>query len=118
MISRVTFTLDCQDAEVLAGFWSDALGYSKQGPFGTYWMAVPPDSESPQWIVFQQVPESKTGKLRLHLDLHVERDLDAEVRRLEELGARRASAEVVETGPASWVVMSDPEGNEFCVVQP
>jgi Glyoxalase-like domain len=56
--------------------------------------------------------------VREHDDLHVERDLDAEVRRLEELGERRASAEVVEIGPVSLVAMSDPEGNEFCVVLP
>ena len=116
VISRLTFTLDCQDAEALARFWCDALGYSARGPLGTVWMAMPPESENAPWIVLQQVPEPRSGKNRMHLDLHVDQDLDAEVRRLEELGAQRAEGQSFVTESVSWVVMSDPEGNEFCVV--
>jgi predicted enzyme related to lactoylglutathione lyase len=66
-------------------------------------------------ILFQTVPESKTVKNRVHLDLHVGLDnIDAEVERLEGLGATRQSDRFVE-GPSQWVVMQDPEGNEFCV---
>jgi hypothetical protein len=66
-------------------------------------------------ILFQLVPEPKTVKNRLHLDLHVGLDnIDAEAERLESLGATRASERLVE-GPAQWIVMQDPEGNEFCV---
>ncbi|WP_205324926.1 VOC family protein [Glycomyces sp. YM15] len=66
-------------------------------------------------ILFQQVPEPKTVKNRLHLDLHVGRDnIDAETERLEALGATRAGDRLRE-GPAEWIVMRDPEGNEFCV---
>lgn len=66
-------------------------------------------------ILFQQVPEPKTVKNRLHLDLHVGLDhLDAEAERLEALGATRAGERRTE-GPAQWIVMQDPEGNEFCV---
>ncbi|GAA2138431.1 VOC family protein [Glycomyces algeriensis] len=66
-------------------------------------------------ILFQVVPESKTVKNRLHLDLHVGLDnIDAEAERLESLGATRAGERLSE-GPAQWIVMQDPEGNEFCV---
>ncbi|MEV8631808.1 VOC family protein [Streptosporangium sp. NPDC051023] len=66
-------------------------------------------------LLFQDVPEGKTGKNRLHLDLHSEPgDLDKLVARLEGLGAVRVRE--VSEGPAGhWWIMQDPEGNEFCV---
>ncbi|KIZ18453.1 VOC family protein [Streptomyces natalensis] len=65
-------------------------------------------------LLFQDVPDSKTGKNRLHLDVHSESGgLDALVTRLEALGATRVSE--VNKGPAGhWWIMQDPEGNEFC----
>ncbi|GAA2160623.1 MULTISPECIES: VOC family protein [Glycomyces] len=66
-------------------------------------------------LLFQQVPEPKTVKNRLHLDLHVGlANIDAETERLEALGGTRAS-ERRQEGPSQWIVMQDPEGNEFCV---
>ncbi|MCD0446025.1 VOC family protein [Glycomyces sp. A-F 0318] len=66
-------------------------------------------------LLFQAVPEPKTVKNRIHLDLHVGVDrIDAEVERLEALGGERLSDRFDEGG-ATWVVMGDPEGNEFCV---
>jgi hypothetical protein len=66
-------------------------------------------------LLFQQVPEPKTVKNRLHLDLHVGADqIDSEVKRLEALGGTRLSERFNENG-AEWIVMGDPEGNEFCV---
>lgn len=65
-------------------------------------------------LLFQRVPEKKTGKNRLHIDVHTEQgNRDAETARLEALGAT-AQRTVREQGGA-WVVMTDPEGNEFCV---
>ncbi|CAM5449525.1 hypothetical protein GCM10010329_34520 [Streptomyces spiroverticillatus] len=66
-------------------------------------------------LLFQDVPEPKSGKNRLHIDVHAEPgDLDKEVDRLEQLGATRVNE--VNQGPAGhWWVMRDPEGNEFCV---
>jgi hypothetical protein len=66
-------------------------------------------------LLFIRVPEAKAGKNRLHLDLRPD-DQAAEVARLETLGARRAS--VGQSDEVGWVVMQDPEGNEFCVLQP
>jgi hypothetical protein len=65
-------------------------------------------------VLFQDVPEAKAGKNRLHVDIHSEpRDVDALVERLEKLGATRVRE--FDEGPAGhWWVMHDPEGNEFC----
>jgi hypothetical protein len=65
-------------------------------------------------LLFLKVPEAKVVKNRLHLDLRP-LDQDAEVARLEALGARRVS---VGQGEVSWVVMADPDGNEFDVLRP
>ncbi|MEV7216381.1 VOC family protein [Kitasatospora cineracea] len=65
-------------------------------------------------ILFQDVPEAKQGKNRLHIDVHSGGELDAVVARLEKLGATRVEEQ--QQGPAGhWWVMRDPEGNEFCV---
>ncbi|MBW0104579.1 VOC family protein, partial [Pseudonocardia sp. KRD291] len=68
----------------------------------------------PPTLTFARVPEARTVKNRLHLDVNpVDREQDDEVRRLLELGARHAD---VGQGDESWVVLVDPEGNEFCVL--
>jgi predicted enzyme related to lactoylglutathione lyase len=117
LVSRLTYTLDCCDAEKLSGFWAEVLGYSLRGRYGDFWPLVPPESVDEPWFVLQQVGEAKSGKNRMHLDVHVA-DLDGEARRLEALGARRVSHDAVVMGNVSWFVMADPEGNEFCIVRP
>ena len=74
------------------------------------WERVPPG------LVFVRVAEPKQGKNRIHLDLapHTSQDRDAEIARLEELGATRV--DVGQDAAASWTVLADPEGNEFCVL--
>ncbi len=64
-------------------------------------------------VLFQLVPEGKTVKNRVHLDVRVGGDVDAEVARLTERGATRLHEG--RQGPHRWVTMADPEGNEFCV---
>ena len=67
-------------------------------------------------FIFQQVPEGRAaGKNRLHVDIEVGDDLDSECDRLVGLGARRVSDRIAEAG-TDWIVMADPEGNEFCLV--
>jgi hypothetical protein len=66
-------------------------------------------------LCFVPVPEGKTLKNRLHIDLDPD-DRDAEVERLLALGARRA--DVGQGDDVTWVVLADPEGNEFCVLRP
>jgi len=115
MTARLDITLDCHQPEPLAEFWAAALDYENAGRHGEFWPLFPRDDARPI-IVLQQVDEPRTGKNRMHLDLHVD-DLDGEVARLVALGARRLSATPVEGHGHTWVVMADPEGNEFCVVQ-
>jgi Glyoxalase-like domain len=111
--------VDTADPTRLAGFWESALGWRRtlerddvvvlEPPAGSREDGVVPD------LLFVRVPDAKAGKNRLHLDLRPQ-DQNAEVARLELLGARRA--DVGQNPDVSWVVMSDPDGNEFCVLRP
>lgn len=109
-------TLDCADPQRLAGFWAQALRYQAGAYHHPYLVLYDPSRNSPE-LVLQKVPEPKQGKNRMHLDLFGP-DIDAEARRMEALGARRISAQPV-SGPTGdrWIVMADPEGNEFCVCE-
>ena len=116
MGSRLTeICLDVNDLERLAAFWSAVLGVpaerGQDGGDAYAALTVGPGLV----LLLVVVPEPKTVKDRLHLDLSpVGCDRDEEVARLEALGATRAD---VGQGPdASWVVLADPEGNEFCVL--
>lgn len=111
MASYVILTLDCTDLDRQEAFWAAALGYERHGGGGPFVGLREPGGTRPAFLL-QRVPEPKTAKNRLHLDLHVP-DVEAETARLEALGAVR-NGTVVESG-TSWVVMADPEGNEFCV---
>lgn len=129
MGSRLTeIVVDCHDPVAQAAFWAAALGYqvvrTEQGQVEVApWEREPPDlaeqvrqAPAVPTLVFVAVPEAKTVKNRLHLDLRpVDRSPEAEVERLIGLGARRAD---VGQGEVPWVVLADPEGNEFCVLGP
>ncbi|MFI7480834.1 VOC family protein [Kocuria sp. M1R5S2] len=107
--------VDCNDPATLARFWCDALGYSVHGEAEGYVGIAPAAGAPGPHLDFVLVPEPRTVKNRLHLDLRaVDTDQATEVARLESLGARRVD---VGQGPAvTWVVLADPEGNEFCVL--
>ena len=145
MTTKWTLTIDCHDAQVLMRFWKEALGYVDPPPpegFGSWeeWLRhfeVPedewgdgggltdPDGLLPD-ISFLKVPEAKTVKNRVHLDLQVSggRHVDQDVRRtritahVDRLVAAGASVLREETfdGHLDHVVMADPEGNELCLV--
>ena len=110
--------VDCHDPSVVATFWQSALGWRRTHEDAQDVILEPPEG-SPQDgvapdLLFQRVPDPTPGKNRLHLDLRPA-DQDAEVERLISLGAKRVS---IGQGPdVSWVVMADPEGNEFCVLR-
>ncbi|MBL7492742.1 VOC family protein [Frankia sp. AgB1.9] len=98
----------------LARFWADVFGVEPaQDDDGDWTVAVPDSSVQ---LLFTAVPESKTLKNRLHLDLSPSSpdEQAAEVERLLALGATRA--DVGQSGEESWVVLADPSGNEFCVL--
>ncbi|HXX89854.1 MAG TPA: VOC family protein [Acidimicrobiales bacterium] len=113
----IELVLDCRDPDTLARFWAAALAYEVVDISGPYRSLEPigADDTGPA-LVLQAVTEPKTGKNRLHLDVYVP-DIGAEAARLEELGATRLSDTVVDEDGERWLVMADPEGNEFCVCE-
>ena len=124
MTSKFTeLVIDCADPSGLARFWCSVLGYQVQDEddeIVAIGSPLVPEGKKhpgpvPPTLTFAHVPEGKTVKNRLHLDVNpTDREQDEEVRRLLGLGARHA--EVGQTGEESWVVLTDPEGNEFCVL--
>ncbi|XAS67087.1 VOC family protein [Micrococcaceae bacterium Sec5.7] len=118
-LSIQCLSIDSPDPAVPAKFWEQALGWRRtfeseeeialEPPAGS-----PQDGVSPD-LLFLKVPERKERKNRLHLDLRPD-DQAAEVARLEALGATRTS--VGQGREVTWVVMADPDGNEFCVLRP
>jgi predicted enzyme related to lactoylglutathione lyase len=109
----IGLVLDCSDPKRLAEFWAPALGYVNLGSTGSYVLLLPNEKPGPK-LLLQQVPESKTVKNRMHLDIETA-DIEAEATRLEALGARRVRDEHLHEHGSSWILMNDPEGNEFCV---
>jgi hypothetical protein len=140
-VADIQVVIDSADPARAASFWAEALGYVVQPPPPGFasWDAfadaiglpperrndqaavVDPDGQRPR-VFFQRVPEPKTVKNRVHVDINVGAGLEGEPRRskvraraieLESLGARQLR---VVDEPTGWcVVMSDPEGNEFCL---
>ena len=142
MAKKFQVVIDCADPARLATFWAAATGYKLQDPppghdswesflraqgvpeeeWNSASAVVDPDGVGPR-LYFQRVPEPKTVKNRVHLDLNQgdrdtppderRRRVDAEVERLKGLGASELYR--MEQHGDYWVTMADPEGNEFCV---
>jgi predicted enzyme related to lactoylglutathione lyase len=114
---ELAVVIDCSDLGRAANFWTSVLGYVREPPGSDpYLSLVPADGEGAE-ILLQRVPEPKHSKNRLHLDLRT-RDLEAEVGRVTGLGAVVLTAEPVNEGGWRWHILADPDGNEFCVLQP
>lgn len=116
---QIVVTLDCVDTEAQANFWLAALAPLdyQRGFHGPPYLSLVGPAPAPT-LLLQHVPEPKQGKNRMHLDLDFgTTDLVSEVSRLERLGAARLSEELSEHG-FRWIVVADPEGNEFCVFNP
>ena len=113
--AKIGLVLDCGDPQTLATFWSQALGYVIVGGVENYVLLVDEEGVQPK-LLLQKVPEDKQEKNRMHIDFDTP-DVDGEVKRLEGLGARRLEDQRRHEHGTSWVIMSDPEGNEFCVCQ-
>ena len=147
MATQFSVTFDCSDPDRLTSFWADALGYKLKDPPAGFddWLAyfrhigvpeeelqgatavylVDPEGVGPQ-LFFQEVPEGKVVKNRLHLDLHVgggrdvplatrRKRVDAEADRLVGAGATKLHVSDEATVDHYFVVLQDPEGNEFCL---
>jgi predicted enzyme related to lactoylglutathione lyase len=115
MAVHLEVVVDVADADRAVAFWSAALGYEPYGSFFQYRSLVDPDGVGPK-LVLQEVADAKEGKNRVHLDLHVA-DVEAEVARLESLGATRLDGTPIVEAGTHWVRMADPDGNELCVVR-
>ena len=119
MVSTIAqWTLDVQDVSLMSTFWSEALGYRSRRLSGGEIKLLPPDGapETALSVLLQHSAGPKTGKNRAHPDLITPGgDVDAEVDRLIGLGAKRV--DVGQTGNEPFVVLADPEGNEFCLLR-
>ena len=107
--------VDCHDPGPLARFWATALGYRLDDEDDECASIVPVEGAAGWSMLFFVVPEGKTVKNRLHLDLSPPETMVAEVQRLLEAGATVQGR--VDEGGSFWTVMLDPEGNEFCVLR-
>ncbi|MEV7960950.1 VOC family protein [Oerskovia paurometabola] len=139
MARTVQITFDAADPRGLGAFWCEALGYVEQPPpegfadweaamaawgmspdrYNAFYAVVDPDGVGPR-IFIQQVPEPKTAKNRMHIDVGVEGDGAERVGHVRSHAAHLVSLgasvlqEMDENGEF-WIVLQDPEGNEFCV---
>ena len=129
---ELVIVIDCSDLDRSAAFWSGVLGYTSRppstgpasaGPASTApastapYRSLQPESGVGIDMLLQRVPDVKRQKNRLHLDLRTP-DLDAEVGRVTGLGATLLTSEPVTEDGWSWHILADPDGNEFCVLQP
>ena len=108
--------IDCNDHEKVVRFWASALGWKRRPVNEQYVALVPPTpmaGASPPALLFQKVPEKKTGKNRVHIDFGAKRRMEEEVKRLVGLGAKVVATRSLDD--LNWTVLADPEGNEFCV---
>ncbi|MEV0258096.1 VOC family protein [Streptomyces sp. NPDC050732] len=121
MACRISeIVLDVADPERLAAFWSEVLGYVEIGREDDGSIEIGPPGTGfggPQpTLVLSPSSAPRAGKLPLHLDVNAtDRDQEAELERLLALGAK--PADVGQTGAESWHVLTDPEGNEFCLLR-
>jgi len=115
VVSRIAaIAIDARQPEVIASFWCAVLGW-RVSDVDDVGISISPSDGSGPTIDVYAVPEAKTIKNRLHLDLRADgASTSQELRRLLDLGARRV--DVGQPDDASWVVLADPEGNEFCLL--
>ena len=122
-----TTVIDCHDVGALSRWWAEAIGWKPVYEADDEVVLVPshvteellaatPWDEIGPGLVFVRVPDDKTVKNRLHIDLapHTDDDRDAEIERLLAMGATRV--DIGQSANATWDVFLDPEGNEFCVL--
>jgi len=112
--ARMELVLDCADPVTLKEFWREALHYRELYADDDVTLLVPTDDSNASPLVLQKVPEPRLGKNRMHLDIVVD-DIGPEIARLEAIGARRLEDAARNVDDIEWVVMADPEDNEFCI---
>ena len=106
--------IDTVDPARIAPFWCALLGVRERGWFGDDYLMLTTDGGAPP-VAVQRVPEAKSVKNRLHVDLAVD-DLDGAFAQIVASGGSAVSDILEMPGGYRWRVMADPEGNEFCIV--
>lgn len=105
--------IDCNDLKRMSEFWGAALGYQVREPADEYWVTLEGGDDSAVSVGLQKVPEPRSGKNRLHLDLYTD-DKEGDVERLSRLGASEVDRS--NDPEDDFVVLCDPEGNLFCII--
>lgn len=114
---ELVIVVDCSDLGRSARFWTQVLGYvDTGGGSSTYQTLLPADGQGVE-VLLQRVADDKRDKNRVHLDLRT-RDLEAEVGRVRGAGAHEVTVEPILEAGWRWHVLADPDGNEFCVIEP
>ncbi len=114
---ELVIVVDCSDLERSARFWSQVLGFTAgQVSGGPYRTLVPQGGQGIE-VLLQRTGDDKGQKNRMHLDLRTA-DLATEVRRVLALGATLVTEQPVVEGGLRWHILADPDGNEFCVLEP
>lgn len=120
MLRLTALCIDTRDPDRLAPFWQAALGWTRTYDDGDEIVLEPPEGSPEAGVVpdilLLKVPEAKSVKNRLHFDFRPD-DQAAEVARLEGLGAQRVDVGQSGDPEVTWVVLADPDGNEFCVLR-
>jgi predicted enzyme related to lactoylglutathione lyase len=114
---ELVVVIDCADLERSAEFWTRVLGYVRDDSVGGPYLSLDPAGGDGIGILLQRVPEDKRGKNRVHLDLRTE-DLGSEVGRVLGFGAVVLTDQPVSEDGWLWHILADPDGNEFCILQP
>jgi predicted enzyme related to lactoylglutathione lyase len=114
---ELVIVIDCSDLDRSARFWAAVLGYTAGRPAPGPYRSLTPEDGAGIEVLLQRVPDAKQGKNRLHLDLRTA-DLAAEVGRILGLGASQLTRQPVTEDGSRWHILADPDGNEFCVLQP
>ena len=115
---NIGVTIDCPDPDLAASFWERFLGYRcRPSSPGSAYVTIdrPTDADGLSHVTFQKVPEAKTTKARVHLDLFVEH---ASVTFEDMISAGATSVQTTEAGAWTTRVLQDPAGNEFCLIGP
>jgi predicted enzyme related to lactoylglutathione lyase len=114
---ELVIVIDCSDLDRSAQFWAAVLGYEAGRLTGGPYHGLTPVSGVGIDVLLQRVPDVKRQKNRLHLDLRTP-DLEAETARVLDLGATLLTSQPVLEDGWRWHVLADPDGNEFCVLEP
>jgi predicted enzyme related to lactoylglutathione lyase len=114
---ELVVVVDCADLDRAARFWAEVLGYAAHPSASTTYRTLLPPGGRGVEVLLQRVPDVKRDKNRVHLDLRTA-DLTGEVTRAIDLGASLLTGQPIEEDGFRWHILADPDGNEFCVLQP